>query len=70
MLRVLEAALYLKKAQDVLSIVKQHIQMKALVNGLYLRSFSSRDMLHKEVDLVSCLGTDGLILHMLGYFET
>ena len=44
--------------------------MKALATGLYLRSFSSRDVLHKERDLVFCLGADGLLLHVLALFDT
>eukprot|EP00172_Hildenbrandia_rubra_P000010 Plantae.Rhodophyta-Hildenbrandia_rubra.ctg10058.p1 GENE.Plantae.Rhodophyta-Hildenbrandia_rubra.ctg10058~~Plantae.Rhodophyta-Hildenbrandia_rubra.ctg10058.p1 ORF type:complete len:738 (+),score=122.87 Plantae.Rhodophyta-Hildenbrandia_rubra.ctg10058:108-2216(+) len=67
---VLEAARYLMEKEKVRVVVEPHVQTEALANGLYLHSFSSKETLYNEVDLVVCLGGDGLILHASTLFDT
>ncbi|CAN8066299.1 unnamed protein product [Agarophyton chilense] len=67
---VLEAARYLIEVENLKVIVEPQVQTRALANGLYLDTFASTETLHQKVDLVICLGGDGLILHVCTLFKT
>lgn len=67
---LLKAAHHLITKERVRVVVEPHVQTEALANGLYLHSFASKEILHTEIDLVVCLGGDGLILHASTLFET
>eukprot|EP00178_Gracilaria_changii_P016466 TRINITY_DN4725_c0_g1_i1.p1 TRINITY_DN4725_c0_g1~~TRINITY_DN4725_c0_g1_i1.p1 ORF type:complete len:736 (+),score=76.56 TRINITY_DN4725_c0_g1_i1:223-2430(+) len=67
---VLEAARYLLEVEHLKVIVEPQVQTRALANGLFLDTFASSETLHQKVDLVVCLGGDGLILHVCTLFRT
>lgn len=67
---MLEAATYLTQVEQLNVVVEQFVQNEALANGMFLESFSNADNLHREIDLVVCLGGDGLILHASTLFKT
>eukprot|EP00189_Rhodosorus_marinus_P008812 CAMPEP_0184751924 /NCGR_PEP_ID=MMETSP0315-20130426/43303_1 /TAXON_ID=101924 /ORGANISM="Rhodosorus marinus, Strain UTEX LB 2760" /LENGTH=682 /DNA_ID=CAMNT_0027231225 /DNA_START=343 /DNA_END=2392 /DNA_ORIENTATION=- len=67
---MLEAATYLTQVEQLNVVVEQFVQNEALANGMFLESFSNADSLHREIDLVVCLGGDGLILHASTLFKT
>lgn len=70
MASVLEAARYLTEEEGLKVVVESRVQTQALANGMFLDTFSSPDTLHQVVDLVVCLGGDGLILHTSSLFRT
>lgn len=67
---VLQAARYLMQVEKLRVIVEGRVQTQALANGLFLETFSSSEELHEIVDFVTCLGGDGLILHVSTLFRT
>mmetsp|Transcript_3563 Transcript_3563/g.6235 ORF Transcript_3563/g.6235 Transcript_3563/m.6235 type:complete len:671 (-) Transcript_3563:242-2254(-) len=68
--QVLIAARYLKEQHKMRVVVESFVQTEALANQLYLESFTQTERLHKEIDLVVCLGGDGLIMHVSTLFNT
>ncbi|KAI0557307.1 adenylate kinase [Gracilaria domingensis] len=67
---VLEAARHLIEIENLKVIVEPQVQTRAIANGLFLDTFASSETLHQKVDLVLCLGGDGLILHVCTLFKT
>lgn len=66
---VLIAARHLIDVEKLNVIVEGRVQTQALANGLFLETFTSSECLHENVDLVICLGGDGLILHVSTLFK-